>query len=249
MHGTIIPKIINTLNAKSKEIKNHDVLPCGGLTAEVSVSLVRYGVNLEEKTCTCRGWQVTGKPCNHALAFIATLTREVNMEEFVYEYYSVERFRKAYAGTFKPMTSKHQWTPVNLGYKIKKPKLRRKPGRPRVARIRASDEGGTGKRMRCTECHLDSHTAKYCQGGLTASQKRRLIQDGQGSNEPSAAHTTNASDGIDDIDLGGGRPPTTRGRGRGRGQQERGRGQQARGGGRQGRGSGGRLAAWFGIDS
>jgi hypothetical protein len=28
-----------------------------------------------------------------------------NMEDFVHDYFSVERFKKAYEGTFKPMTS------------------------------------------------------------------------------------------------------------------------------------------------
>jgi hypothetical protein len=83
---------------------------------------------------------VAGKPCSHALAFIATQSREVDMDHFVHEYYSVERFRKAYAGVFTIMTSKHLWTWVNLSYAIKKPRLRRKPDRPRVSRIKTSDE-------------------------------------------------------------------------------------------------------------
>ncbi|TVU51159.1 hypothetical protein EJB05_02567, partial [Eragrostis curvula] len=189
MHGKIIPKIIQALNARSKEIKDHEVLPCGALTAEVLVSGFSHAVDLVEKTCSCRAWQVSGKPCSHALAFIAKLTREINMEDFVHEYYSVERFRKAYAQTFKPMTSKLQWPRLDLGFKIKKPKLRRKPGRPRVARIKASDETTTKKR-KCTECGTRGHTAKYCQGGLTASQKKmRASQEnetGQSSNEPNS---------------------------------------------------------------
>jgi hypothetical protein len=46
-----------------------------------------------------------GKPCNHALAVIAKVSSEVNMEDFVHDYFSVERFKKAYEGIFKPMTS------------------------------------------------------------------------------------------------------------------------------------------------
>lgn len=183
MRGIIISKIIKTLNARMKEIKNHEVLPCGGLTAEVTVSLVRYAVNLEDKTCSCRAWQVSGKPCSHALAFIATLPREVNIEEFVHEYFSIERFKKAYASTFKAMSSKHQWQRVTLSYKIRKPKLRRKPGRPRVARIRASDEVGTSKKRTYTECNESGHTAKYCQGGPTSSQKSRMSKDDGPSRE------------------------------------------------------------------
>jgi hypothetical protein len=177
MVGSIIPSIIHALNAQSKTIKNHEVLICGAGTAEVTVNRFRHAVNLEQKTCSCRAWQVTGQPCSHALAFIAKLSRHVQMDVFVHEYFSVERFKKAYAGKFSPMTSKDSWPRVDLGYKIKKPKLRRKPGRPRKSRIKAYDEGGTSKKQRpCSECHELGHTAKHCQGGPTASQmkKRKL---------------------------------------------------------------------------
>jgi hypothetical protein len=41
------------------------------------------------------------------------------MEEFVHEYYSVDRLTKAYMHMlFTPMASKHQWPHVDLGYKI-----------------------------------------------------------------------------------------------------------------------------------
>ena len=113
------------------------------------------------------------------------------MDDFVYEYFSVDWYRKAYASIFNPMTSKDSWPHVDLGYKIKKPKLRRKPGRPRKSGIKAFDEASTSKKKRtCSECHELGHTAKTCQGGLTASQKRRISssQNGseEGSNDPSA---------------------------------------------------------------
>jgi hypothetical protein len=151
MVGTIIPSIIEHLNATSKEIKDHEVLIVGGVSAGVIVSTIRHAVNLDGKTCSCRAWQVTGQPCNHALSVIAKLSREVQMKDFVHEYYSVDRLRKTYAGAFTPMASKHQWPHVDLGYKICKPKLRRNPGRPRVSRIKASDEVSTKKKRKCTK--------------------------------------------------------------------------------------------------
>uniref|UniRef100_A0A0A9D158 SWIM-type domain-containing protein n=1 Tax=Arundo donax TaxID=35708 RepID=A0A0A9D158_ARUDO len=128
MEGIIIPSIVKDLNAKNKAIKDHEVLICGARTAEVTVSKVRHAVNLEDQTCSCRAWQVTGKSCTHALAVIAKQSSVVQMDEFVHEYFSIERFKKAYIGVFHPMTSKHQWPRVDVGYKICKPKLRRKPG-------------------------------------------------------------------------------------------------------------------------
>lgn len=99
-----------------------------------------------------------------------------------------------HSGVFNPMTSKHFWPRVNLGYKIKKPKLRRKPGRPRKSRIKASDEPGANNRRRCPECHELGHTAKKCQGGLTAREKKRLLstdnESGEGSNGLGTVHTS-----------------------------------------------------------
>jgi hypothetical protein len=74
---------------------------------------------------------VTRKHCSNALAFIATLSREVDMADLVHQYYSVDMFRKTYTGVFTPMTSKQFWKRVDVDYTIKKPQLRRKASRPR----------------------------------------------------------------------------------------------------------------------
>jgi hypothetical protein len=83
MDGRIISQIVKTLNATSKPIKEHDVLLHGRNTTKVTVSTISRAVNLEQKTCNCRAWQVTGKPCNHVLAIIVKLDRDVPMDDFV----------------------------------------------------------------------------------------------------------------------------------------------------------------------
>ena len=71
------------------------------------------------------------------------------------------------------MCTQDNWPHVDLDYKIKKPKLRRKPGRPRNSRIKSFDETSTSKKRKpCSECEELGHIPKYCQGGPTASQKR-----------------------------------------------------------------------------
>jgi len=98
------------------------------------------------------------------------------MDQFVHEYFSVDRFRKAYASKFNPMTSKDQWPQVDLDYKIKKPKMRRKPGRPRKSRIKPHDEvATTKKRKMCSECNELGHTTKTCQGGPTTYLKEETV--------------------------------------------------------------------------
>jgi hypothetical protein len=53
-------------------------------------------------------------------------------------------------------------------------KLRRKPERSKVSRIKAFDEPVNKMKIRCTECNELGHTFKYCQGGPTTSQRRRV---------------------------------------------------------------------------
>ena len=75
--------------------------------------------------------------------------------------------------------------------KIRKPKLRRKPGRPRKARIKASDEPGARKIKRCSECHELGHTTKKYQGGLTAKEKKMLAfqENASQENDPPTSST------------------------------------------------------------
>jgi hypothetical protein len=203
MEGKIIPAIIQDLTDQSRAIKDCEVLRCGQGTSEVTAptklgALFRYAVNLELKTCSCRAWQVSGKPCRLALAFIARLSREVHMDDYAHEYFSVDKFKKAYSCVFNPMTSKQFWPRVDLGYQIKKPILKRKPGRPRKSRIKASDEPDSTKQRRCSECLELGHIAKRCQGGLTTKQKRsRLSSDNayEGSNGPTTAYVSSARRG------------------------------------------------------
>jgi hypothetical protein len=65
-------------------------------------------VDLELKTCSCAQWQIFGKPCTHAVCFIFSL-RQVNLEDYVHEYNSLERFKAAYQFEVNPMVDKSQW--------------------------------------------------------------------------------------------------------------------------------------------
>jgi hypothetical protein len=73
LEGSIIPDTTKALTDQSKAIKDHEVLRCGNNIAKVTAptssrAAFRYVVNLELKTCSCRLWQVSGKPCKHAFS-------------------------------------------------------------------------------------------------------------------------------------------------------------------------------------
>jgi len=68
-----------------------DVITSGDGIAELCArggSSFRFVVNLDQRTCTCRAWQVLGLPCKHALAYITSIRGE-KIEDHVDNYYSV----------------------------------------------------------------------------------------------------------------------------------------------------------------
>ena len=84
----------------------------------------RHVVYLPQHVCTCREWQLTGKPCSHALAVITTM-RQPNMDQYVDKYYSVEKFQATYRGISPSITDRGQWPEVDKGFKLFPPVMKK----------------------------------------------------------------------------------------------------------------------------
>ena len=162
----ILPAVMKELHNKSRNLKYniHKSGPMVGEVGGVNKDLVpwRFIVDLDKRECTCRGWQLTGLPCVHALAFIGT--RRVDLEDYVDHYYSVDMFKAAYATPVPPMPSKDEWEKLNLGFNLLPPKCNRAAGRPRKRRIVGVEEGGSSSkgRRRCKRCGGFGHLQKTC---------------------------------------------------------------------------------------
>ena len=105
----------------------------------------RHIVKLNQRTCTCLEWQHTGKPCQHVLAYV-THQRRVDLEQFVHDYYSVDRFRTAYGREIEPMTDKTQWPQVELPFLVGAPLAKLPVGRRRKLRRKGWMKGGHKKK-------------------------------------------------------------------------------------------------------
>ena len=100
--------------------------------------------SMSYQECTCLRWQHTGKPCWHALVFLIG-KRNVPLENYIHEYFSLEKFRAAYQGEIEPLTDKAQWPKVNLGFVMYPPRPKVSAGRRRKNRIKSYLEGGGSK--------------------------------------------------------------------------------------------------------
>ena len=103
----ILPSVIKELNLISKNLKVVKVAVSDEYFAEVTIlddwnNQKRCTVDLKNHKCSYREWQITGKPCKHALAWILS-NRGIQIADYVHEYYSVARFRATYGGRVEPM--------------------------------------------------------------------------------------------------------------------------------------------------
>jgi len=178
MQGSILPAVIHQLNAELRTLARFKVASNGRNMAEVDecgddLELVRNVVNLATFECTCRQWQVTGKPCPHALAFI-TSQRNPSMEQYLHEYYSVKCFKLAYAGDIPCMPDKSRWAKVDLGFKVLPPLTKRTRGRQRKNRLKGCLEKGKGKwKVKCKRCGELGHRQTSSKCSLNGTKKRK----------------------------------------------------------------------------
>ena len=126
-------------------------------------------MKIGSRECTCLEWQHTGKPCEHALAFLIETT-DVNFQPYVHEYYSVSRFRAAYAGEIEPITDKSQWPHVNLDIEMVPPVLKSSVGRRRKQRIKSCLEDGGGSKRKKKD---DNGKTNSQEGGEKEKEKEK----------------------------------------------------------------------------
>lgn len=167
LEGHILPSVLHELNMKSRGL-NYDFSKSGLLAAEISGTTNegktwRYGVDLNKRTCGCGQWEVSGKPCTHAIFSLGKFRqKELKIEDFVDDYYSVERFKLAYQFEVIPMGDKSQWPKNDPGFEMVPPPLERPAGRPRKQRIKASGEPGKRGPYQCKRCFKFGHIEKGC---------------------------------------------------------------------------------------
>jgi hypothetical protein len=82
----------------------------------------KFVVNLQEMTCCCRQWQLSSLPCKDALAFITSLSH-AHIRHYVNLYYSIDKFRAAYAQLIPAMRDKTQWHKSDHGLFMHPPQL------------------------------------------------------------------------------------------------------------------------------
>jgi hypothetical protein len=150
LDGRILPAVLYVLKAQTRGLGHLNVVHddhYAAQVADITRCNARHVVKAYLHECSCEEWQQTCKPCQHDLALItAQPIRDVRLQDFVDEYYYVERFRNAYKRLIEPFPNKTQLSKVNISSFIGVPLGKRSVGRQKKNRFKGALEGGGGRK-------------------------------------------------------------------------------------------------------
>ena len=148
LQGDKLPAVVQQVVNRSRSLTHLSVEHSSLWGGEVrdTKSGRRHVVDTELHECTCNEWQHTGKPCEHAILFLASQPK-LNMHPYLHEYYSVAKFKAAYATPIPPLTDQSQWPEVKVEFDMFPPLTKRKAGRPKKSRFKPwFEKGGSSKK-------------------------------------------------------------------------------------------------------
>lgn len=167
--GTVCPKIRKKI-AKNAEFANICyAMPAGQGIFQVQSKENTYIVDIVNKQCECRRWDLTGIPCSHAISCLRH--ERIPPETVIPACYSVEAFATAYANNIWPCKDMADWEKTD-GPPVAPPVYEKRIGRPPKARKKQAYEvqgrNGPkltkhGSKMHCSWCKSPDHNVRTCE--------------------------------------------------------------------------------------
>lgn len=166
--GKICPRIMEKLAKNEEESYSWSAAWNGGDEYEVSSPYNTFIVNLKERTCSCRRYQLSGIPCYHACA--AILDIKDKLEDYVHESYHVETYLKTYSNLLTPLNGRELWEKSSKT-PLEAPVVKVQPGRKKKSRNKKNDEPKNKNKLgkfktvvHCTKCGKAGHNIRGCNG-------------------------------------------------------------------------------------
>ncbi len=190
--GRLCQKILKKLNRNIEFSKNCWPMESGGTKFQVTTPTDQHVVDIEDRKCSCRKWELTGIPCIHACSALAM--HRGNPEEYVDECYTVDTHKLIYGNLIHPIRSADQWE--DMGHNPIKPPnhVVVKRGRPKKKRRREQGEPECTNKMRktgmlvhCSICKQPGHNKTTCKGkgSSSAPSGQRTARVRRGTNSQS----------------------------------------------------------------
>ncbi|XP_065623664.1 uncharacterized protein LOC111995617 [Quercus suber] len=145
----------------------------------------KHVVDLVNRTCGCKAWDLIGIPCNYGIA--ASFVNREKPEDYTYPCYYKDAYVETYKTPIPPMHSQSEWMSSGQPKPVA-PIVYKPPSRPPMKRKRDADEPNlymvsrANKPMRCGRCQKEWHNARGCKANVTSEtpwERRQRLQKGK----------------------------------------------------------------------
>ncbi|GJY91229.1 mutator type transposase [Tanacetum coccineum] len=104
----------------------------------------QYVVNLTQKTCSCRKWEISGIPCKHVIVAIHGMTDngfDVGIpEDWVHDSYKLQTWMNVYSHKVNPVNGRDMWSKFDCPTTPLPPTVHPQIGRPPKKRKKIKGE-------------------------------------------------------------------------------------------------------------
>ncbi|XP_074303996.1 uncharacterized protein LOC141638481 [Silene latifolia] len=176
----VMPFVTKYLKWVDNETRFCTLIPTFGEEFEVVHRGKQKAVNLTNRTCTCKTWELTGIPCPHAMMCITDQRHEVL--DYVDEAYTKATYLRAFQHPIAAMPGYEDWEKVGVTSPTPPP-FKKLPGRPKLKKWRREvGEGTSGqpKKIRqiktCGKCGLNGHNMKTCKNPSMSQEKEKVTE-------------------------------------------------------------------------
>ena len=139
----------------------------------VSIGTTFLNVDIMKRTCTCRGWEMLGIPCENATTVILSIGQ--NVVDFIQDWYKFLMQELIYSGSFSCIETHDMPIVANDGlvrsiigevfFSLNPLHTKRPPDRPRKKRIESQFQDK--RTVSCSRCHTSGHHRKTCKNLLS----------------------------------------------------------------------------------
>ncbi|KAL0458271.1 UNVERIFIED_CONTAM: hypothetical protein Slati_0454300 [Sesamum latifolium] len=167
--SVLVPSAERQVSEALERARTYQVLRANEAEFEVISHEGTNIVDIRNRCCLCRGWQLYGLPCSHAVA--ALLSCRQNVHRFAESCFTVATYRNAYSQTIHPIPDKTLWREMSGGPEgedstediiVNPPKSLRPPGQPRKRRTQTGDRGQAKRVVHCSRCYQTGHFRTTC---------------------------------------------------------------------------------------
>ncbi|ESQ41642.1 hypothetical protein EUTSA_v10015777mg [Eutrema salsugineum] len=163
-NSLLVPSAERRITEAVSDARCYQVLRANEVEFEI-VSTERTNiVDIRTRVCSCRRWQLYGLPCAHAAAALISCGRDVHM--FAEPCFTVAAYQQTYSQMIGEVPDRSLWKEegedVGGSLRIRPPKTRRPPGRPKKKVVRVENLKRPKRIVQCGRCHLLGHSQKKC---------------------------------------------------------------------------------------